>query len=451
MLWLRPVEVDQMQAVVKNCQGATDMPEDSELGAVLRDLRKARHLTLAAVARQAGCAESLVSYVESGRRRLHPWLATRLDAIYRTGGVISALISGAGPSVDNDFIGVSRSDIVIVQLPDGGESMALSRRALLMSLGVGIATGRPIADFENAVESIPITDETLRSFENAYTGFQAAARNLPPMRIIDGLTGSVAILDGLRRRATGHRQQALRRLQARYAESLSWLSEEAGDLTAAMYWLDRASQWGQAAGWSGISAYAFVRRSMLAISFAGDGRRAIDNAGSVFGIPNVSPRVKGLAEKQIAFGYALSGDEYASSQALERAMKYLEKPAREGDALLGQRSVVTDDLFVIFRATCDIYLGRGQRVVPILEPRLASLSASSVRTATITRAKLARAYTNAGEPEEAARLTLTTLDDIERIGSLSARSELLRALPILRRWQNREDIAAVLHRITSTS
>src|SRR5262249_31494936 len=36
---------------------------NSELGAVLRDLRKSRHLTLAAVARHAGCAEALVSYV----------------------------------------------------------------------------------------------------------------------------------------------------------------------------------------------------------------------------------------------------------------------------------------------------------------------------------------------------------------------------------------------------
>jgi Helix-turn-helix domain len=71
------------------------MPGNAQLGAVLRDLRKARSLTLATVARQAGCAESFVSYVESGSRKLHPWLAAQLDDIYRTGGVVAALMRGA--------------------------------------------------------------------------------------------------------------------------------------------------------------------------------------------------------------------------------------------------------------------------------------------------------------------------------------------------------------------
>jgi hypothetical protein len=240
-------------------------------------------------------------------------------------------------------------------------------------------------------------------------------------------------------------------MQARYAESLSWLREEAGDLSAAMYWIDRASQWGQAANWHAMSAYGFVRRSMVVISFTGDGYRAVENASVVLDMRNASPRIQGLASKQIAFGYALTGNENASNRALDSAMQLLSKPVREDDAILGQRSVVNDDLFTIFRTTCDIYLGRGQRVIPILEPRLTSLSASSVRTATITRAKLARAYANAGQPHEAAQLSLTALDDIELIGSLSARSELRRALPILRQWHGHDDVRAVMQRLTPTA
>jgi hypothetical protein len=153
----------------------------------------------------------------------------------------------------------------------------------------------------------------------------------------------------------------------------------------------------------------------------------------------------------MSFGYALTGNEDASSRALDSAMQLLSKPVREDDAVLGQRSVVNDDLFTIFRTTCDIYLGRGQCVVPILEPCLTSLSALSVRTATITRAKLACAYANAGQPHEAAQLSLTALDDIERIGSLSARSELRRILPILRQWHGHDDVRAVMQRLTPTA
>lgn len=427
------------------------MPGNAQLGAVLRDLRTARCLTLAAVARQAGCAESLVSYVESGGRQLHSWLAARLDDIYHTEGVIAALMRGTSHRSNGGADGVSQSDMLIVELPGGGISMPLSRRELLASLGVGIVGGQLLAQFDKATESISIGDATLQSFEDAYAGFQAAARTLPPSSLIDGLTGKVAVLDRLRRRTSGRQRQMFSRMQARYAESLSWLSEEAGDLSAAMYWIDRASQWGQAANWHAMSAYGFVRRSMVVISFTGDGYRAVENASVVLDMRNASPRIQGLASKQIAFGYALTGNENASNRALDSAMQLLSKPVREDDAILGQRSVVNDDLFTIFRTTCDIYLGRGQRVIPILEPRLTSLSASSVRTATITRAKLARAYANAGQPHEAAQLSLTALDDIELIGSLSARSELRRALPILRQWHGHDDVRAVMQRLTPTA
>lgn len=71
------------------------MPGDQPIGAMLRELRTSRNLTLAVVAGQAGCAESLLSYVENGQLQLQPWLAKALDAVYRTGGAITTLASGA--------------------------------------------------------------------------------------------------------------------------------------------------------------------------------------------------------------------------------------------------------------------------------------------------------------------------------------------------------------------
>ena len=429
-------------------RGKVAVPGSKELGTVLRDLRKSRGLTLGRVARYAGCAESLISYVESGDRRLHPWLATKLDELYETGGVVVALLHGATTYANTaQGAGVRHTEMVIVELPGGRASMPLSRRELLATLSVGVAGGLLHSRFEQALDQVQLSDDALRTFEEAHAGFQRAARTLPPDRLIDSLIGSVAVLDGLRRRESAAVRPRYSQVQARYAESLSWLSEEAGDLAGAIYWIDRASQWAQAANWHAMSAYGFVRRSMMVISFSGEGQPAIENAQAVFSMSNVSPRLQGLAAKQIAFGHALVGNASASSRALDDAMDLLARPVREGDAVLGQRSVVNDDLFAIFRATCDVYLGLGERVVPALEPRLVSLTASSARTATITRAKLARAYANAGQPGEAARLALTALDDIERIGSISARGELKRALPVFRQWHGRDDVRLVMHRL----
>jgi hypothetical protein len=270
---------------------------------------------------------------------------------------------------------------------------------------------------------------------------------LPPRQLMDGLLGDVAMVDGLRRRAPKRDSQRYCRLQARYAESLSWLSEEAGDLSGAMYWIDRASQWAQAVKWSAMAEYGFVRRSMMVISFSGDGRRAVDQAHHVLEIPDASPRIKGLAARRMAFGYALTGDRDASYRALDEAMNWLAQPAREDDILLGNRSAVAEDLFAVSQATCDIYLGRGARAIRVLEPTLTSLSKSSVRLTTIARAKLALAYAHAGQPADACRLSWETLHGMEQVDSLSARSELRRTARILDHWHGRNDVQDLKRRL----
>lgn len=187
----------------------------------------------------------------------------------------------------------------------------------------------------------------------------------------------------------------------------------------------------------------------MVISFSGDGRGAVDQAHHVFGILDASPRIKGLAANQMAFGYALTGDRDASYRALDEAMGWLAQPAREDDILLGNRSAVNEDLFAIFQATCDIYLGRGVSAIRVLEPRMVSLSRSSVRLTNIARAKLALAYAHAGQPAEACHLTWETLDGIQQVDSLSARSELRRAVRVLDRWHGRSDVQDLTRRLGS--
>jgi hypothetical protein len=208
------------------------------------------------------------------------------------------------------------------------------------------------------------------SLDNAYGGFKDAARVLPPAQLIDAMIGNFAILDGLRRRATSSDQHRYGTLQARYAETLSWLSEETGDLSGAVWWIDRASQWAQAAHWSGMTAWGFLRRSSTVSCFSDDGLRMVDQARPVLEMPQTSPRMKGLAAVNVAYGYARAGNRDESHRALDTAMGWLAQPIREDDAVLGHSTVVTDDHFVLYQTTCDIYSGYGARVIPMLEPRL---------------------------------------------------------------------------------
>lgn len=427
------------------------MAGDSRLGAVLRELRTVRGLTLTMVARQAGCDLSLISYVETGRRQLQPWLAGKLDQIYGTGCVVTSLTRGVGDKLhdDSDF-GVARADVFVVALPQGGVAMPLSRRELLTTLGLGVVTGKLQGEFERALDNIEFDSDLLQFFDDAYSGFKEAMRIIHPTHLIDGMTGNIAILNGLHRRATGEDRRRCCVLQARYAELLSWLSEEAGDLPAAIWWIDRASHWAQAANWPGIMAWSFIRRASMVKTFSGHGLQIIDQAQPVLDMPQASPRMKGWAAYNMGFGYALAGNREESKRALDTALGWLIQPVREDDILLGQCSAVADDLFTAYHATCDIYLGLGARVIPTLKPRLESLADMDFRMGTIARARLVRAYANAGQPAEACQTAWETINAMEQIGSLNARSELRRVIPVLNQWHGRSDVQDIVHRLDTS-
>jgi hypothetical protein len=130
-------------------------------------------------------------------------------------------------------------------------------------------------------------------------------------------------------------------------------------------------------------------------------------------------------------------------------MGWLAQPIREDDAALDDVNDASDDLLVVYQTTCDIYSGYGARVIPVLEPRLESVAGISFRVATVTRARLTRAYANAGQPAESCRVAWETLDAIGQIDSFMARNELRRAAPVLNRWHGRSDVQDVLHRLSS--
>lgn len=423
------------------------MSGTSGIGALLRDLRRARELTLAAAAHHVGCAESQLSCVESGRRTLHPWLATELDRLYETNGMIVDMVHARDrASHHQSDTATLDSNMLLAPTPDGETPMPIDRRDLLAYLGTGMVTN-PVAMWLGSVHTLLEPDQTtLSRADNALANYQAAGRRLPAQMVLDGMTGQLALLDHTRRRANATLRPQFLALQARYAEALSWFSEEVGDATGALFWIDRAAQWAQSCDWAAMSGYTFVRRSMAALSLRNDSHRAIDEARLAFDHPRVPPRIRGLAAKQLAFSYALRWEHTASHRAVDDAVRLLIDSARNGDEP-GQGSLDDEDLYAIFRTTCEIHLGHGTHAIELLQPKLTNMSHGSVRTMTITQAKLARAYANIGQPHEAVGCLTRTLDTHAEIQSQSSYRELLRAAPVLAQWRQRSDIHSALQRL----
>ena len=426
------------------------MRGDPKLGGVLRSLRSARKLTLAAVAGRVGCAESLISQAETGTRYVHQWLAEALDAAYGTGSTITALCRHANSGESGDNRVESSHNVVLVGIPQQGITVPVSRRQLLAALGIGALGGTMLGGLQQATARLAADEELLADLTQTLNGLKTAGRTLPPARLIDPLTGHVAVIDAVRRRAPGPLARDFTILQTRCAESLSWMAEESGDLGAALYWTDRVQQWASVAGWQAMASYTHVRRSMLAISYASDGLAAAEQALLALHTPGTPPRIRAMAAKQAAYGYALAQRPDASKRALEKTVEFFGCAARQGDEegpVVGQHSVNDADLLAIYEATCQVYLGGGAVAIDALTPRMTVIGHGSQRTHTITGAKLAHAYANAGKPGLACDLILNVLDEVTTVDSQTTRSELRRVLPVLARWPGRNDVGEVRHRL----
>lgn len=423
------------------------MPGDPMLGAVIRGMRLSRGLTLAAVARRAGCSQSLLSQVETGKRDLQMQLARLLDGIFETGGSLAALTGESRRCLPDQPVG--GEDVVLVHVPKRGTIMPVSRRELLAGLGIGAIAGASLDGLQRAVTAAHVDEELLAELGRAFDGFQSAARMLLPQQLSEPLTALIALVDAARRAAPMHMRPELMTLQIRVAEALSWMAEESGEVTAALYWMDRAQQWADIAQWHGMIAYTYVRRSMLAISHALDGMTAVEQAVRGLRMRQAPARIRGLAAKQMAYGLALSQRADATKHALDQAAvlftattaQYEETPS------IGQGSVDDASLLMIYQATCDVYLGGGSSVIDVLEPRMNAIATGSPRTHAISSAKLAGAYAQAGEPAHACELVLKALEEDSFAGSQSARSEVRRVLPVLDCWPNRSDVREVRHRL----
>jgi hypothetical protein len=211
-------------------------------------------------------------------------------------------------------------------------------------------------------------------------------------------------------------------------------------------------------------AYAHVRRSMVASTCARDGLAAVEHATNAVHVPNAPARIRGLAAKQMAYGHALAGDPNPCRRALEEMSRLFEitsdqdrggvpHPGRPVERIAHRSPVATQHLDVVnslsqFRATCDIYLGGGERAIPLLDSVRNGTLPDSRRSA-VNGARLARAHAQAGDPDRSCALALEALSTGEALDSLATRIELRRTLAPLDRWPGHEDVAEVRHRVAS--
>lgn len=381
-------------------------------------------LSLAGLAKVVHYSRSHLSKVETGLKPPSDDLMRRCDAALACDGQLHQLAGRrtvAGERADAH----DTDEVWTVRLnSDGGTEIgSVSRRQLITggamaALGLAMGTPKGFADAES-VAAFRVMFEQLRGL----------GQRLSPAAIMPSLVVQTHAMRSLAGQAvTGIRTEAWQ-LAARYAEFTSWMAQEAGDDRAALWWIDRSADLALAAGDVDASAYAWVRRGLVALNQG----RAEDTIALAQRATAARPssRVLALAAAREAQGHALAGDRDACLRAIDRLGALATQAAPPGP-IIGTSNVA--DQTTVTLGWCLFDLGRPAEAATVLQTELDRMSAHAYRARARYATRLALAYAGSGEPERACLTIGEVLDRVDQLSSATLRIDLLRLSNAINRW-----------------
>ncbi|MDT3397784.1 helix-turn-helix transcriptional regulator [Streptomyces sp. B1866] len=450
-------------------------------GAELRHWRTQRGLTQDQLGALVHVSGDLIAKIEKAVRACDPHLAEALDTELETGGVLARALVRVRAEADSRAADADnaaaaprnrgpRPETVGVPVPSGSSLpdtgpgadvggvirvpcrtadgriifVTMPRRALLHGGATGAALFtatppvseplfRPIGGQAAFVsERHPV--EHLRQFRRALVNCDNL---LGSVLLIDTVRDHIALIQRLRRDASGADRKALLQVQAEYAEFCGWLHQDAGDQRAAQYWTDRALDWSHASGGQETIVYIMIRKAQL----AGDRRDpadAVDLAEAAQNMALPRGRLSAMSSLSSAHGHALSGDAAACRRTYDRVVGMMDDLAVDSPH---RRGWWLDTPHVqAQRAHALSLIGDHQAAESGFDKAIEEISPTYRRDRGFFLSQAAVAHARAGHPELAARRALQALPIAAQTGSARIFRELSVLDAQMRQWRAVPDV-----------
>ncbi|MFE0027261.1 helix-turn-helix domain-containing protein [Amycolatopsis sp. NPDC059021] len=396
-------------------------------GANLRRIRDESGLSLAQLAAKINYSKSYLSKIENDLKPPTADIAKRCDSLFGTAGFLSAMVTaGERPDGDQDE-DVADDEVWVMVAGDDGERRfhRLPRREVLT--GVGAAAGFALTGGARAV----VDEPTLAGLRTMFGQYRLLGTTSSPATV---LAPVIAHVDTLRALAAAGHPESVRRqlllLASRAAEYAGWMSQEAGDERAALWWTHRSVAFAEAGGDEHFASYALIRRAEIAM-YRQDPLTTIELATLAQADRAAGARILGLAARCEAQGHALVGDRAAYRRALDRAAALLAE-ADPAVPVLGSSSVSDE---VALADGWSLYdLGRPAEAAAALDRQFPGITASARRARARFGARRVLAHAGNGEIDHACELAPAVLADAAQVDSATVRVDLRELARVLARW-----------------
>jgi transcriptional regulator with XRE-family HTH domain len=436
-------------------------------GAALRAQRTQTGMSLRELGRGIHYDHSRLSRAENGEHLPALAYVRSMDAVFGTGDLLTTLHGlaeqagqdrtavlaiGTGPPGEGD----PRATTVELRTPDGRiMRVPISRRQFSELLAAGgfmamLPTGILNPDETDRLQRVinrprNVDERIVTYFRRLLEEHYTADKMLGPADLLPAVHAELGMLDRLRREATPRARALLIPVQSQYAEFVGWLHQDAGDTHSAVYYCDRATELAQVAGDRQMVAYMLIRKSYIAYR-AGDAVRATDLAAAAQHDPDgIDAKILALASQQEARGWAIAGNYERCEPKLRHAADLLSvagsAPTPDAPAYIHYYGT---EILEEQTATCYRDVGRTEQAITILQRKIDELPAGHDRDRGYRMAKLAVAYAQGHQVQDAASVGLQALCLARQTGSARTENELQPLMNTLSPWRGHTDVANLI-------
>ena len=402
-----------------------DVSQAARLGYEIRKRRQDKGLTLEALSEVIGFSPQHISGVELAKTLVSGAFVTACDRALDAQEAIVALL----PAVTDEYT-MQRHDRSAARQRAKGRDAPGYAEARAIARAFGLERYAGLLYPSGADEDVDLNRRDLiEAGVGAALGVgggtaPAAAREVDPglvehwmglMQVLDrhgGVFGSHQVLAAVRQElrliaqhreiARGELRTQLLRVESRWSQFASWLSNDVGDPRQRDLLANRALRLAREGDYPEMVAYVLLRQCRWAIE-DDDARRASAFAQAARNVRGTTPRLRALCALKHAHGYALANDAASCASSLRDADSLLERSEATQPDPLGDvaRHEISSPYVKADVARCRLWL-QPDRAVSAFEDVLRAWPQSRARDRGVQQARLGRACAAANEPERAA-------------------------------------------------
>ena len=318
--------------------------------------------------------------------------------------------------------------------PAGGRSADIA--------GASLGDVRPLLSNLSRASAIPV----LSALREIHRGYIEADRLMGSICITGPIQLQMPVIERACEVTRGADRAEMLRFACQFTEFGGWVFQDAGDLTCAMHWTDRALDYALELGDQRIIAYTLMRKAMIATE-SGNSAQGLGIANSALEYKDaLTPRLRAVILRQRSYSNAALGEVIASARDSDEAV--IEAVAGEKQGEEDRAPYCTPTYAAMEAGASWVLLGHPKTALPILEKsRSEWLDHTQVRDYALCVSRLAMAYAAAGELEQACAAAGEVVALAQGLGSRRVVGQIDLLYRRLGRWRQDPAVAGLRGRL----